>query len=310
MTFPITGIRISHALNSAQDEVSYLVRGIIQEIFLNLASVPVKTQVNRDSPVALLARRGPIAKQAPLSPKRVSLLIDMEQLQQVQKTMEWSAVPSPAFASPAPAPAAPDHPPLTPSFGALNMATPCASGPCTLSLDGDDEDQDQDQDIALLHDDGWDDQRSNKTGERWSPALLPADDEVYGRWAPSYGTLSNPGIPGLFPWRSWTQGGADSVPGLNGFNGSSGSNGTKAAGPAASVLGQVQGLGQGLGLGQGRPRVRSEETKRRRIRVATVVLLRSFVAPLLLHSIGHSVPSFLSHGLVEEVEELVDMVER
>ena len=44
----------------------------------------------------------------------------------------------------------------------------------------------------------------------------------------------------------------------------------------------------------------------RRNRVVTVMVLRSFVLPLLLHSIGHSLPSFLSHEVLQEVEGLVE----
>ena len=95
----------------------------------------------------------------------------------------------------------------------------------------------------------------------------------------------------------------------------------------------LQSLGMGLGMGMGQTananqsesegeswsegqnqslseprvsRVLSDEAKSRRFRVATVVLLRSFIAPLLLHSIGHSLPSWFSHEIIVDVEELVD----
>jgi hypothetical protein len=80
-----------------------------------------------------------------------------------------------------------------------------------------------------------------------------------------------------------------------------------AAVSAAAAAAEVAGADNSSSAARA-PRVLTDSAKRRRLRVATVVVLRSFVAPLLLHSVGHSLPSWFSHEIIVDVEDLVDGV--
>jgi hypothetical protein len=246
---PWTDIQISHSLNS-QDELQYLIRGLVQEIFLNMAAPAVYISQAASKAMSQDVAKDDSSKLPLLAEKRVSLLVDLESFSKVLPLPVPLEAPTPF----------PSYSTVTtessllqkPSFGADDDCDEADwHKPCEWAGAGA-----QGQD--LCYDDSW------------SSALMPdyEIEDTYGRWSPQF-SFALPGKPPNVqqprPWLSF---------------------------PSGLV-----------------PQVIGDDSQRRRIRVATVVILRSFVAPLLIHSLGHTLPSFLSHGFVEEMEDLVEMVD-
>lgn len=204
---PLTGIHVSHALNAKQDEASYLVRGLLQEIMLNAVGPSIGVDSSSSYRMGRYSRSGPEAA-APLS-----------------------------------APPSSDHP-------TGEDAGSCAGSPArkvTVSLQ-----VDMDTLSSL-------------------PSLSPspgADD-------PSTPTF-NPLLLGLNTNYSLT-----------------------------SSRGLMNALQRRLDI-QERAHEIVMAQRRRRQRMGTIVVLRSFVAPLLIHSFAHILPSFLSHELIEDIEAVMD----
>jgi hypothetical protein len=212
----MTGFHVAHALNSQQDEASYLVRGLLQEMMLNVVAPSLGVQNHRlkDSsssslPASSSSSSSPLDGTSGAALKqgvKVSLLVDPSSLA--------SASPSPMLVN-TPSPAPPPSPPFGLPFAAQSP--------------------------------DWDPHR-----------IASAEEEARASSTPNSSSFSSFsfGLPLEFM--------------LN-----------------ATALSK-------------------QKRAFRRNRVVTVIVLRSFVLPLLLHSIGHSLPSFLSHEMLQEVEEFVE----
>lgn len=195
LTAPLTGIHVSHALNSRQDEASYLVRGLMQEIMLNAVgpSIGVDPSYRNTAPTALAQPAGlaPSSSSAPANNKAlsVSLHVDLDAL---------------------------------PALPAQSAEAKSSFGPILLEMPHDLQTQQQQQATKLQS--MQEQQEHNET--------RPSREEIQER---------------------------------------------------AKAIAQAQNA--------------------RRQRVATIVILRSFVAPLLVHSLAHILPSYLSHELIEDLVE-------
>jgi len=282
-----TGVRISHALNSQQDEVSYLVRGILQEITLNLVSpvatsLDVVSQIEPSTSAELESAKADSKTSSDskpvLAPVTVSLLVELTPSFSLTPSVVTTYSPSahtPSSSPQATATAASSSSPpdstasLMPTLGILSHGTPCLGGPCPLVIDS--EQQPNDKEPAAL------------TSIQPPPIRLPmAMGPSLIRGGLLNRLLRQPPLlfRGLEQDKDQDQ------------------EQDQDQEPRAKVASTITPS----------PRVRTKDSERRRFRVATVVILRSFVAPLLLHSLGHSLPSFLGHELIEEVEVLVDEV--
>lgn len=263
-TSSVTGIHVSHALNSKQDDISYLLRGLLQEITLNAiipalgvttrTSNPTKLQskspdqdsslmslYSHDSdtePVNLPLSVGTFDQTGPkLASIKFSLHVDLPSLYQDESTaasgdaatLDWETSHS-AFAD-----------------RNSNQVTPPRKHPFFRSQ-------------ARNHGQGFASDLISSSDARTNIQTNPTSDDT--RMKPSYSTQlkSNPS-----------------------------SIDTK--------------ISDNNILSRAREVVR--DAKLRRSRIATIVILRSFVAPLLLHSFGHIFPSFVSLEILQDVEKLV-----